>query len=107
MTEAVLTIEAIVAVDPPREHRLHPRQPRAVCTAAAGGPRQAFVIDLRSGVMRQATASEVDVSEPEWSPDGRRLAFCASDAVWVLELETGRLTRLDGDSSGTTHPRWS
>src|SRR6185436_19054812 len=44
-----LTIERIVAVDSPREVRLHPRDRLAVFTADGGGARQLFTVSLRTG----------------------------------------------------------
>ena len=44
-----LTIEAIVAVDPPREFRLHPRDRVVAYTADAAGARQLFTLPLRGG----------------------------------------------------------
>ena len=44
-----LTIEAIVAVDPPREFRLHPRDRVVAYTAEAAGARQLFTLSLRGG----------------------------------------------------------
>jgi Tol biopolymer transport system component len=38
--------------------------------------------------------------EPDWSPDGRKIAF---DGIRVIDLVTGRVTRLHEG----THPRWS
>jgi len=47
-----LTVEQIVAVESPREPRLSPDGRRVAYTAEAGGARQAFVLDLRSGPAR-------------------------------------------------------
>src|SRR4029079_10162632 len=40
----------------------------------------------------QLTASEKPVSDPQWSPDGRRLAFVRDDEIWVLEADGSRVT---------------
>ena len=42
-----LTIEAIVAVDSPREFRIHPRDRVVAYTAEAAGARQLFILSLR------------------------------------------------------------
>lgn len=107
MDDGELTIEAIAAVDPPREHRLSPRDRRLAFTQEASGARQLFMLDIRSGLVRQVTASATDVSDPQWSPDGRRLAFCADETIWITDADGGRLVRVDGDPAGTSHPRWS
>jgi dipeptidyl aminopeptidase/acylaminoacyl peptidase len=102
-----LTIEQIVAVDPPREHRLHPRGTAVAYTAEAAGARQIFVLPLRPGLPIQITASEKAATDPQWSPDGRRLAFVRDDAVWVVEADGSRESKATGHPAGTSHPRWA
>ena len=106
-TSPNLTIEAIVAVDTPREFRLHPRDRVVAYTAEAAGARQLFTMSLRGGYPVQLTASEKPVSDPQWSPDGRRLAFVRDDEIWVVEADGSRLTRVVGKPGGGRHPRWS
>jgi dipeptidyl aminopeptidase/acylaminoacyl peptidase len=102
-----LSIEAIVAIDPPREYRLHPRDRTVAFTADVAGARQLFTMPLRGGYPTQLTASELPVSDPQWSPDGRRLAFVRDDEIWVMEADGSRLTRVTGNRAGTNAPRWS
>ena len=102
-----LTIEQIVAVDPARDHRLHPRGTAVAFTAEAAGARQLFVLPLRGGLPVQITASEKAVTDPQWSPDGRRLAFVRDDAIWVVEADGSRESKATGHPAGTSHPRWS
>jgi dipeptidyl aminopeptidase/acylaminoacyl peptidase len=106
-TGAGLSIESIVAVDPPREFRLHPRDRTVAYTAEAAGARQLFTMALRGASPTQLTASEKPVSDPQWSPDGRRLAFIRDDELWVLEADGSRLTRVTGKPGGARMPRWS
>ncbi len=102
-----LTIEAIVAVDPPREFRLHPRDRAIAYTAEAAGARQLFTVPLRGGFPTQLTASQKSVSDPQWSPDGRRLAYVRDDELWVVEADGSRTTRVVGKPGGARSPRWS
>jgi dipeptidyl aminopeptidase/acylaminoacyl peptidase len=102
-----LSIEAIVAVDAPREFRLHPRDRVVAFTAEAAGARQLFTLALRGGYPAQLTASEKPLSDPQWSPDGRRLAFVRDDEIWVMEADGSRLTRVVGAPGGARYPRWS
>jgi dipeptidyl aminopeptidase/acylaminoacyl peptidase len=102
-----LTIERIVAVDSPREVRLHPRDRLAVFTAEAGGARQLFTVSLRTGAHSQVTASEKDVSDPQWSPDGRRLAYVRAEEIRIVDLDGSRDVLVSGHPAGVSLPRWS
>jgi dipeptidyl aminopeptidase/acylaminoacyl peptidase len=102
-----LTVEAIIAVDTPREFRLHPRDRQVAYTAEAAGARQLFTLSLRGGYPTQLTASEKPVSDPQWSPDGRRLAFVRDDEIWVVEADGSRLVKVIGEPGKGRYPRWS
>jgi dipeptidyl aminopeptidase/acylaminoacyl peptidase len=102
-----LTIEAIVAVDAPREFRLHPRDRVVAYTAEAAGTRQLFTLSLRGGYPTQISASDKPVSDPQWSPDGRRLAFVRDEEIWVVESDGSRLSRVVAKPAGGREPRWS
>ncbi len=102
-----LTIEAIVAVESPREFRLHPRDRVVAYTAEAAGARQLFTLPLRGGTPTQVTASEKAVSEPAWSPDGRRIAYIRDEELWVVESDGSRSTRVVAKPGGARQPRWS
>jgi dipeptidyl aminopeptidase/acylaminoacyl peptidase len=96
-----------VAIDSPRDIRVSPRERAVAWVADAAGARQLFVHSLRGGLPTQITASEKDVSDPQWSPDGRRLAFVRDDEIWVVEVDGGRMQRVDGHPAGSSAPRWS
>ena len=78
-------------------------------TAEAAGARQLFTLSLRgTGTPPgQPTASEKPVSDPQGSPDGRRLAFVREDKIWIVEPTVGRLTRVVAKPGGGREPRWS
>ena len=102
-----LTIEQATAFDPPREYRLHPRDRLVAYTAEAGGARQLFVLPLRGGPAVQLTASDQPVSDPQWSRDGRRLAFVRDGAIWVVDGDGSRQVRVTEHPAGNSRPRWS
>lgn len=104
---AILSPETIVAIESPREFRLHPRDRIVVYTAERAGARQVFSLSVRGGSPVQLTASEKPVSDPQWSPDGRRLAYVRDDEIWVMEADGSRVTRVVGKPGEGRHPRWS
>ena len=103
----LLSPEAIVAVESPRDFRLHPRERTVAFTQEAAGARQLFTLSLRGGYPIQLTASEKPISDPQWSPDGRRLAYVRDDEIWVIEVDGSRLTRVVAKPGGGRQPRWS
>ncbi|MFN2481139.1 MAG: TolB family protein [Pyrinomonadaceae bacterium] len=58
-----------------------------------------------------------DVSAPQWSPDGRMIAFTVSEwnrkedrrdsHIYVIPATGGELVRLTNGERGETQPRWS
>ena len=102
-----LTIGSIVAVESPREFRLHPRDRSVAFTTTVAGVRQIVRMDLRGGYPVPVTASDKDVSDPQWSPDGRRLAYVRDDELWVTEVDGSRSTLVAAKPGGGTRPRWS
>jgi dipeptidyl aminopeptidase/acylaminoacyl peptidase len=106
---AGLTIETIVAIDSPRDFRVHPRDRIVAYTAEYAGARQLYTLSLRGTgtAPTQITASEKPIGDPQWSPDGRRLAFTRDDEIWIVEADGSRLTRVVAKPAGGRDPRWS
>jgi len=106
---AGLTIEGIVAVESPRDFRINPRERTVAYTAETAGARQLFTLSLRGAgaPATQLTASEKPISDPQWSPDGRRLAFVRDEEIWIVEGDGSRLTRVVAKPGGGRDPRWS
>jgi dipeptidyl aminopeptidase/acylaminoacyl peptidase len=103
----ILSPEAMAAIEAPREFRLHPRDRLVAYTAEAAGARQIFTLSLRGGYPIRLTASEKAVSDPQWSPDGRRMAYVRDDEIWVMEADGSRVTKVTGAPGGGRQPRWS
>ena len=102
-----LTIERIAAFDPPREYRLDPRGRYVAFSQEAGGARQLFLAPLRGGPTIQLTASEKPVSDPQWSADGRRLAFIRDRALWIIDADGSHQVEVSAHPAGNSLPRWS
>jgi dipeptidyl aminopeptidase/acylaminoacyl peptidase len=102
-----ITVEQIVAVDPPTSFRVAPDGRSVAYVAEAGGARQLFTLSLGGGYPVQLTAFEKDVSDPRWDPSGERLAFVKETAIWVVDADGGRATRVADHPAGNTSPRWA
>ena len=58
---------------------------------------QLWLHNLCSGVSTQLTFDATFKDQvPDWSPDGRRIAYGASDAVWVMDSDGANRTNLTG-----------
>jgi dipeptidyl aminopeptidase/acylaminoacyl peptidase len=101
-----LTIEQAAAVESPREFRLSPDGRRVAFTAEAGGARQIFLMPIRGGYPEQLTAAEKPASDPQWSPDGRRLAYVRGEAIWMAEVEGSHQALVTQHPAGNRSPRW-
>lgn len=66
---------------------------------AAGG--DLFLFRLALGSYTQLTATAEAESDPQLSPDGRRVSFRRAHELFVLELATGKTTQLTTGSSQT------
>ena len=86
----------------------------AEAEAARGLPRA--VVSVRDGDLyvgaRQVTSGGAD-SDPDWSPDRRRIAFVRQDpgkrssALYVIRRDGGGLVRLTRASQAVSMPAWS
>jgi dipeptidyl aminopeptidase/acylaminoacyl peptidase len=101
-----LTIEQAAAVEAPREFRLSPDGRRVAFTFEAAGARQLFVMPIRGGYPEQITASEKACLDPQWSPDGRRLAFVRDEAIWMVDVEGSHEALVAQHPAGNRSPRW-
>jgi dipeptidyl aminopeptidase/acylaminoacyl peptidase len=78
-----------------------------------------WVVNVKSGEARQITeGNDWNDSDPQWSPDGTRLAFVSNRTgreyeesrntdVWVISEEGGKLTRISDHDEADNQPRWS
>ena len=78
-----------------------------------GGLPQLWVRNLKSGKDRQLTRLDTQPLGADWSPDGTRIAFLDVDGMWgvagvcVVDVETGKITRLQSSLGQPGSPSWS
>jgi Tol biopolymer transport system component/imidazolonepropionase-like amidohydrolase len=79
----------------------------------AGDRLDLWVRDMASGVERRLTRTENSAMGAAWSPDGTRIAFLEVDGFWrranvsVVEVATGRVTKVHESLFGPGTPTWS
>lgn len=75
------------------------------------------IIDLNSKKARELVKGEYSASDPQWSPNGHRIAFVtnptpkaddgSSSDIWVIDVESGMQRKLTDNDGPDGAPRWS
>jgi dipeptidyl-peptidase 4 len=82
--------------------------PLAACSWLADGNTllvpalgDVFTVDVRTGAVRALVQTKEDEQHAEASPDGRRVAFVRGNDLFVVDVASGRETRLTQGGSDT------
>lgn len=62
---------------------------------------------ITEGELRQITDSEATENNPRFSPDGQKVAFTREHDLYVVDVQTGRETRLTHDGSELIYNGWA
>ncbi|HEX8090780.1 MAG TPA: S9 family peptidase [Blastocatellia bacterium] len=87
----------IGSYDPSPDGKLLAFSARRENTRNGSNLAEVFIADLTSGAVTRLTANEAPESSPQWSPDGKSIAYLAPDdkkwelansKIWVLDVES-------------------
>lgn len=90
-----------------------PDSKRFAAVVFAKGDNQIAIIDVENGgIKRRFDFGEVDaITNPAWSPDGKKIAFAGSDGgytdLYIYNLETDSLRNVTKDPYSDLQPAWS
>lgn len=70
-----------------------------------------WLMDANGKNLRQLTTAKVKDISPQWSPDGRTIAFCSDrsghDQIWLIDTGGGEAKQLTDICTGASNPIWS
>ena len=80
--------------------------------SAQGGTSEIWLVDIAAGAPRRITSDGLPKSDPQWSPDGRWIAFVATPAdgrtdIFGVSSDGAETRQFVATASGESAPRWS
>ncbi len=82
------------------------------CTPACGRTiQELWIADPQGGWARQLLTTSSLCQQPDWSPDGKKIAFSSDKSgnfdIWILSLKEWNLEQITTHDSMDTSPAWS
>jgi len=111
-----LTVEKAIDIREPSELRFSPGGKRVALTlreppVGRGSLRHIWVYDAVTHETRQWTTSEKSEFSPQWSPDGKFLAFLSdredNGQIWLMPASGGEAVRLTTGKNAVSQFKWS
>lgn len=76
------------------------------------GSGDIFIVSIDGTAIKRFTAGETSESSPQWSPDGKRIAFLAKrgdddyNQLYIIPADGGEARSVTDLPLGVSHPRW-
>ena len=68
---------------------------------------QIFLADDQGTSVEQLTTDERSSYDPQWSPDGKSIAYLSRGNIWLLDIKTRHVQQLTAVPSGVSSYKWS
>jgi dipeptidyl aminopeptidase/acylaminoacyl peptidase len=101
----------LLSVDRPRNHSLSPDGKRLAYFWDRADASDLYLVATSGGWPRRLTfdrgpTAYWDDDPPQWSPNGRWLAFTQDEHVWIISSEGGQPVRISDFTTNAGSPRW-
>ncbi|GAC1656589.1 MAG: DPP IV N-terminal domain-containing protein [Gemmatimonadaceae bacterium] len=98
-----------------------PDSKQIVFSGSLGGLTDLYTVDVDGSNFRQLTKDKYGDLQPQWSPDGRYIAFATDRGdetnfdllkfhrlhIALLDMQTGQITTLPGQAGLNLNPQWA
>ena len=68
---------------------------------------QIYLADDQGSSVEQLTTDERSSYDPQWSPDGKAIAYLWRENIWLMDIETRQVQQLTVVSSGVSSYKWA
>ena len=104
-----ITLDEVLHVRHPDHHRWSPAGERVAFIWFDGGEDQLWLADVTTGEVTQLSTGTTRVTDFDWHPEGRAIAYVQGGDLWVLwDAVPGQVpVRITDTSAKESTPRWS